>query len=204
MNNFFLKKSTKRNGFTLIEVLTSVVILGILSGLTMSIINTGRKVSDARDAVVRANMDKYVQAIDSYCKGENYCPTKSDITNTTGTFRKVYVTGWDSNFVYNNNGTGVDGIKATEFELYARLNKSLPNGGAVTSESWNNPSCGNWLCVLFHIGCPSNCQKITTTTYKSAYLKYNSAWSTLTTPWDGPLQECTDFASGMSTWGSCK
>lgn len=90
----------KNAGFTLVELLIVVVILGILSGLTMNVINTGRQRKVTEDAVRRSNIEKLSQAIEAFCTGEGRCPLATEIsfgaasTPTLATNVGIYVKQW--------------------------------------------------------------------------------------------------------------
>ena len=52
-------------GFTLIETLLVVGILGIVAGVGVSVINTQQKKADAEDTVKRSNIEKIVLGVKS-------------------------------------------------------------------------------------------------------------------------------------------
>ena len=78
-------------GFTLIELMMSIAIIGILAGVTVSVINPAKQRNFAADGVRRSNMEKLVQAIESDCSAEAACPAAGDINDSSSTLRKIYL-----------------------------------------------------------------------------------------------------------------
>jgi prepilin-type N-terminal cleavage/methylation domain-containing protein len=73
-----------KKGFTIVELLISISILAILSGVTISVINFGQKRANARDAVRRSNIEKLAQSLEAYCAAEPTCaPNLADAVLTT-------------------------------------------------------------------------------------------------------------------------
>jgi prepilin-type N-terminal cleavage/methylation domain-containing protein len=81
-------------GFTLIELLIVVSLLGILAGLTLTVLNTSRQKKVAEDAVRRSNIEKLAQAIESFCAAEGKCPTATEVTNYSTSAVSTYVKQW--------------------------------------------------------------------------------------------------------------
>jgi len=84
-------KAAISKGFTFIEVVTVVAILGIISALVLAAINPGRRVASARDADRVTGVKQIKTAIDSYqalhnyppsCDGQTSCPMDFEITGT--------------------------------------------------------------------------------------------------------------------------
>ncbi len=61
-----------KNGFTLIEVLVVVVIIGLLSN--MAIVNYGQKTKEAKDVVAQGNIVNIMTAIELYEMEKGYYP----------------------------------------------------------------------------------------------------------------------------------
>lgn len=72
------KESHKINGFTLVELLIVIVIIGILAGVTISVIDPIAQQNKAKDAVTRATMDKITMNIDSYIAAFQTAPTNTE------------------------------------------------------------------------------------------------------------------------------
>lgn len=113
-----LAKDNYKKAFTLIELLLVVSIVGVLSGLVLTVINPKKQAARAADSVSRNNLEKMVQAVEAYCEAEGVCPTATgalpDFTNPASTFRSVYVkifpeddvsTSWDERINYGVSGT---------------------------------------------------------------------------------------------------
>jgi len=102
----FKMHETKKNeqGFTLIEIMMSIVIIGILSGIVVSIINPKRQQDIATDAVNKTYVEKLVQAIGAACAGEGTCPATADPGVSTSTLRRIYLSQTPPSF---NTGTGI-------------------------------------------------------------------------------------------------
>lgn len=61
-----IKRLQNSRGFTLIELLIVIVIIGILAGVLIAIINPAQQQNRARDANVKATMNKVVLATQGY------------------------------------------------------------------------------------------------------------------------------------------
>ena len=55
---YFVSSRESQNGFTLIELLLVIVIIGILSGVLLSVINPVRQQRKANQTVMRSNLEK--------------------------------------------------------------------------------------------------------------------------------------------------
>lgn len=79
-----VKKFVKnKKGFTLIELVVVVAILGVLALLIVP--NVVKRVDEAREAVVDANIKVINNAIKMYYAAEGEYPDISNISNETGT-----------------------------------------------------------------------------------------------------------------------
>lgn len=65
----------ERNGFTLVEMLIVITIIGVLAGSLLSVINFAKHKKNAEDGVKRANLEKLVTAIESYRTVEGRYPS---------------------------------------------------------------------------------------------------------------------------------
>lgn len=95
-----------KKGFTIIELLIVVSILGILSGITLTVIDTGKQRARAEDAVKRSNIEKLAQAIQAHCNAEAKCPAlKTDGSRQPNS--PTYISAWptdDTSYTYVRNG----------------------------------------------------------------------------------------------------
>ncbi|MDP2691447.1 MAG: prepilin-type N-terminal cleavage/methylation domain-containing protein [bacterium] len=68
-------------GFTLIEILITIVILAILAGLTIVALNPGQNIDDANDVRRKADVNTILSSISQYAV-DNSGSFPSDITST--------------------------------------------------------------------------------------------------------------------------
>ena len=73
--------SKSHRGFTLVELLIAISLIGILTGVTLSIINPKKQRNVAEDAVRQSNLEKYALGIESYANANGSYP--ADIVDTT-------------------------------------------------------------------------------------------------------------------------
>ena len=146
----------KKLGFTLIELLLVVSIIGVLSGVLLTVINPTRQNQYAQDGVRRANIEKLAQAIEAYCAAEGYCPSRNDMANVSSVVRTTYIKVWptDTTYTYLNNVAGAATTTSTAFEInaqtainsamYIRYNSvwgKIQECTNATVSSWASPSC---------------------------------------------------------------
>ena len=99
----------KQEGFTLIELMVSVLVLGILATVLFSIVNQARQTGRARDAANHSNLQKAASGIEAYYYGEGSYPTPSDSGNPLegddATALGTYLTNtWPEQFEYIAGG----------------------------------------------------------------------------------------------------
>ncbi|MBD3366422.1 prepilin-type N-terminal cleavage/methylation domain-containing protein [candidate division WWE3 bacterium] len=85
MLNFLGKEKA---GFTLVELLIVVVLLGILSGVVFSVLKPEFYRNQTRDSVRIANVKKLAEAAESFYLLEGYYPDQSTLADSP------YVTSW--------------------------------------------------------------------------------------------------------------
>jgi prepilin-type N-terminal cleavage/methylation domain-containing protein len=112
-----------KKAFTLIELLLVVSILSILSGITISVINTKQKSNQAKDTVIRSNLEKIVTGVEAHCNTERYCPALNAPATSTSILMTVYLLSWptDATYSYTNNGSDAGKTNGTAFEIYVPL-----------------------------------------------------------------------------------
>lgn len=69
----------KSQGFTLVELLIVISLIGILTGVTLSIINPKKQRNVAEDAVRQSNLEKYALGIEAYANANSKYPTAADM-----------------------------------------------------------------------------------------------------------------------------
>ena len=75
--------SSNQKGFTLIELLIVIVIIGILSGVLISVVNPVKQQQKANETVMRSNLDKirmaFLSCVNSRADPYNYCNSFAEI-----------------------------------------------------------------------------------------------------------------------------
>ena len=110
-------------GFTLVELLLVVSLLGIMTTILLSVINTKQQTNNANDAVMRTNLEKLVTGLESYRTIEGRYPTDPNSDGNPKDDSKIstYIRdGWLSDeppgtvYMYSVNGSGDEaGIAVT-------------------------------------------------------------------------------------------
>lgn len=81
LNHCLPKRSKTATGFTLIELLIVISILGILSGVLIAVVNPTTQRNRARDATIKATMNKIALATQSYISAYGSVPTELGFIN---------------------------------------------------------------------------------------------------------------------------
>jgi prepilin-type N-terminal cleavage/methylation domain-containing protein len=92
-----LKTNLNQKGFTLVELLIVVVIIGIMSGVLIVVINPQKQRERAQDGVRVGNISKLVQSIEAFRAGEGVYPADKDAMQAADT---KYIQNWPSDAVY--------------------------------------------------------------------------------------------------------
>ena len=129
----------KRKGFTLIELLIVVSLLGILAGLTVTVINPTRQRNVAEDGVRRTNMEKVAQSIESFGAAEGDYPATAERSAyaTVGSIAGTYIKSWPVGrngdlFIYTP--FPADPGPATKFQV--SVIKAVGGGYIVYNSDW--------------------------------------------------------------------
>jgi len=79
-------KSKKHKGFTIIELMIVISIIGILSGLILTVIDPEKQRARARDGVRQKDLGIIATALEQYYADNNSYPTTSSIATLESTY----------------------------------------------------------------------------------------------------------------------
>jgi|SRR4051812_1434717 len=142
---FFLSQNRRRQGFTLLELLVVVVILGILAATIVPQFMTSTK--DAKVSAAKANVSELQNAIERFNIHMDRYPTteeglkalvdppSSDETKWRGPYiAKLPVDPWGEAYQYRNPGTH----RKNGYDLWSRGSDKADGGDADAAD------IGNW------------------------------------------------------------
>lgn len=92
-------KDNKNKGFTLIELLIVVMLIGVLSGVVISIVNAGGFRAKARDAQRIADLEKIRSALELYFADNRYYPVSDGSWLNIAADGNVLVTSLESEYL---------------------------------------------------------------------------------------------------------
>ncbi len=119
MNAMRVPPRRERRGFTLVEILTVIVIIGILAGIAIPAIT--KVLARGRTAGIRAEVEGLAQAVEAYkLKYGDYPPDFSSWPIVQAHYRKIF-----------------PDIALSELTLLFRMCDDLPDGPAVVTTSGN-------------------------------------------------------------------
>lgn len=83
-----------QEGFTLIEMLIVVMVIGVLAGLSVAIINPNQQKGRAEDGVRLKNIKATAEAMESYNQLEATYPPNESIEDDNSLLYEVYLDKW--------------------------------------------------------------------------------------------------------------
>ena len=101
----------QKQGFTLIELIVVVSLVGLLSGVAITVINADSKKKLSEDSVKKTNIRTLAEGIESYRTAEGQYPI-----DTTPASMNPYVKTWPSGYNYVTNAVA----PYTNFYIYIR------------------------------------------------------------------------------------
>lgn len=170
-----------QTGFTLIELLIVIVIIGILAGVMVAIINPGAQQSRAKDAGIKAAMNKVVLATEGYVSSYGTSPNDVQFFGS----------------LQNVTGSGTTCTSGTDYDcLFSVTGNSLPVGGTVGCSAGGWTGAGATQCVFRYIGTAPGATQTNFTLYAKSF----GIASTVFTYKNfglgaGQIQHCTNAAT---------
>ena len=137
---FVLKNASLKNvnGFTLIELMITVLIVGIMAGVSLSVINVTRQKAIANDAVYSGTLNKLMLSLESYNAGEGSYPPETGVgadgrLTTTVAPVSTYLSSWPS-VATSYFGTGNTmcvsiPMATTPTKFFKYVDNSIASGG---------------------------------------------------------------------------
>ncbi|MDC0449067.1 type II secretion system GspH family protein [bacterium] len=78
-----------QSGFTMIELLLVISIIGVLSGVLLSVVNVQGQRDMANDAVRRASIEQIIESLETHYAVEGYYPADKDASSLS-----IYMSIW--------------------------------------------------------------------------------------------------------------
>lgn len=137
------------SGFTLVELLLVVSIIGILSGVVINVVNSDRQKKVAQDAVKKSTLDKLVTGVQSYYAIEGKYPVDESVDGNPmndgaagdDSLVKIYITVWPDNATdFYKYKTSADG---KTFQIYIAKSTNSNNYFKYSSDWDIIKDCGS-------------------------------------------------------------
>lgn len=157
MKHKFIKTRQRfyNKGFTLVELLVVISLVGILAGVTISIINPVKQRQVAEDGVKQSNLQKFALGVEAYGNANSKYPDEAGgKPNPTtdpdvGQFIKQYPDGEPagSTYTYYNDSTnGTFSIVVMKSEVTTACFKYHSSWGKIQSCTGSNCNDGTTGC----------------------------------------------------------
>ena len=143
-----------KKGFTLIELMIVVTVIGVLAGVTVTVINPQRQQEIAEDAVVQKRISDLALAIESYRTAEGVYPEQGTENNPLhesadiNDVASAYIDKWPEGYIYNVSGDSfsIQATKPSSSEVF-KYNSTwdeIRECGEETTET-DVDSCEGWV-----------------------------------------------------------
>ncbi len=126
------RKRSKTQGFTLIEIMVVVVILGILAALVVP--NIMDRPDMARQVTAKQTIRALEASIDMYRLDHMNYPTTLEDLVSSGNMKEIPPDPWGNSFQYERSG----GRSGKDFDLYSYGRDGVAGGAGLDSD------IGNW------------------------------------------------------------
>lgn len=140
--------STKKTGFTLIEILIVIGIISILAAIVIVAINPARQFAQSRNAQRWSNVNTILNAVHQYAVDNNGILPNQLITNANGTARDICTTGTN---LTDCGATRVNLGSTTENQIYIvsmPVDPSCPTGCAASSTGYRIATTTNGRVIV--------------------------------------------------------
>jgi prepilin-type N-terminal cleavage/methylation domain-containing protein len=130
----------KQSGFTIVELLIVIVVIGILAGLVITTFNGIQQ--KARDTERETDIKALHAQVEAFWAQKGYYPSRTDMNNRTATtgFVAVNLKGLDPESFKDPKGTSSDLADAPAANVYAY---AVTNSGGTTCEA-DDTTCAKY------------------------------------------------------------
>ncbi|MEK7595926.1 MAG: prepilin-type N-terminal cleavage/methylation domain-containing protein [Patescibacteria group bacterium] len=148
-----------QSGFTLIELMLTVIIIGVLSGIVITIISPTNTRNKAKDGVRAGTLAKLAQAVEAFTAGENLPPAnETALTAATSQYVQTWPTDSDFTAASTDNYRFVRfgaGTSANPYSSCASVRMATATTYFKYVSPYTNPPMTNWSAVAPNPANPS-------------------------------------------------